>query len=179
MAGSKIDQAVENVREKDLKNLHKEIKRKKKRDPLGFFKTLTIVFFVLAVISIFVFWKFNIIGIHTSNPYGGKPRVHLLSYCSIWKLGCQTSKLENGSIILTLRNNFNEEIDVEEVSFGDCSAKVDVPLEAKDETTILAFCENYEDVEVTYERSSGLIHRSSGTIFFFVDMTNIFGFLYN
>ena len=30
MAGSKIDQAVGNVREKDLKKLHKELKRKKK-----------------------------------------------------------------------------------------------------------------------------------------------------
>lgn len=179
MAGSKIDQAVKKVKEEDIKKLHKEIKRKKKRNPLGFFKTLTIVFFVLAVISVFVFWKFNIIGVHTPNPYGGKPKLYLLSYCSIWKIGCQTSKLENGSIILTLRNNFNEKINIEEVSFGDCSIKVDVPLEAKGETTILAFCENYGDVKVIYGRSSGLTHRSKGIIFFFADMTDIFGFLYN
>ena len=179
MAGSKIDHVVRNVREKDLKKLHKEIKRKKKHKPSGFFKLLTIVFFVLTIISIFVFWKFNVIGIHTSNPYGSKPKIYLLSYCSIWKLGCQTSKLENGSIILTLRNNFNEKINIEEVFFDNCSIKVDMPLEVKSETTILAFCEDYGYIGVTYEKSSGLIHRSRGTIFFFADMTNIFGFLYN
>ena len=179
MAGSKIDQAVKKVKEEDIKKLHKEIKRKKKHKPLRFFKLLTIVFFVLAIISVFVFWKFNIIGVHTSGQYGSKPKAYLLSYCSIGKLGCQTLKLENGSIILTLKNNFNEKIDVEELSFEDCSTKVDVPLEVKGETTILAFCENYGDVKVTYEKSSGLTHRSKGIIFFFADMTDIFGFLYN
>jgi len=173
MAGSKIDQAVGNVKEKDLKNLHKTIKRKKK-DPLRFFKVLTIAFSFLAVIFIVVLWNVNVIGAKTSEQYSGESKVYLISYCSIWKLGCQTSKLENGSIILNLRNNFKEKIHLEEVSFGDCSTKVDTTLESGGETIILAFCEDYGDVEVSYERLSGLIHKSRGTILYLVDVTNIF-----
>ena len=175
MAGSKIDQAVGNVKEKDIKNLHKAIKRKKKHDPLSFFKYLTIVFFVLVIISVFVLWNLNIIGAQNSEQYSGKSKVYLISYCSILKLGCQTSKLENGSVVLNIRNNFNEDIYIEEVSFGDCSTKVDMPLEPSAETTILAFCEDYGDVEVDYVGSTDLAHSTRGTVFFLGDMTNIFG----
>lgn len=179
MAGSKIDEAVGRVKEKDLKNLHKAIKARKKHDPLRFFKFLTLVLLILTIVFVFIFWKFNVAGIQTSDQYGDKSKVYLISYCSIWKLGCQTSKLENGSIVLNLENDFNEAIRIEEISFGDCSTKVDKYLVGKGKTTILIYCEDYKDMEIKYGKVLGLIHKNKASVFYFLDLTKMFGFLYN
>ena len=178
MAGSKIDEAVGRVKEKDIKNLHKVIKARKKHDSLKFFKFLTLVLFILTIVFIFIFWKFNVAGIQTSDQYG-KSKVYLLSYCSIWKLGCQTSKLENGSIVLNLENDLNEAMRIETISFGDCSTEINIDLKGGDKTTILIYCAFYKDMEITYGRLSGLIHKNKASAFYFLDLTKMFGFLFS
>src|SRR3989338_4293643 len=178
MAKSKIDKAVGSITESEIKSLHKIIKPRKEHDPLKFFKNLTIIAVILIIIFIFLFWKFNVVDLPTFKQYGGKSKVHLLSYCGIEKFKCKTSKLENGSIALDIKNSFNEIAAIKEISFGDCTKKYDIILgsrgSSKDKAAIEIFCKSYEDMSMVYQREMGIEHKSEGKVFYFLDLTMMF-----
>ncbi|MEK6848441.1 MAG: hypothetical protein AABX65_02310 [Nanoarchaeota archaeon] len=184
MAKSKIDKAVGSITESEIKSLHKGIKPRKEYDSLRFFKNLTIIAVILIIIFIFLFWKFNVVDLPTFRQYGGKSKVHLLSYCGIEKFKCKTSKLENGSITLDIKNNFNEIAAIKEVSFGDCTKKYDITLGSKgssgvkDKASIEVFCKSYKDMKVVYQRERGIEHKSEGKVFYFLDLTRMFKVFY-
>ena len=184
MAKSKIDKAVGSITESEIKSLHKIIKPRKEHDPLKFFKNLTIIAVILIIIFIFLFWKFNVVDLPTFKQYGGKSKVHLLSYCGIEKFKCKTSELENGSVVLNIKNNFNEVVALKEVSFGDCIKKYNITLSSKDspgikdKAGIEVFCKSYKDMNVVYQRDGGIEHKSKGKVFYFLDLTRVFKVFY-
>ena len=152
--------------------------KKGMQDPLKFLKILTIIAVIFALVLIFLLWKFNVVDFQAFKEYKGKSRAHLLGYCDIEKFRCKTTKLENDSIILNIKNNFNEYVSIKEVSFGTCANNYDILLKMEDKAQILLFCEDYKDMKVVYQRSGGIVHESEGRVFYFLDMTSIFKLFY-
>lgn len=179
MAESKLDEAIGSITEKELKSLHKVIKPRKEHNPLKFFKFLTIAVVILILLFIFLFWRFNVVDLPTYKQYEGKSRVYFLTYCDIAKFRCETSKLQNDSIIINIENKFNEIIGIKEISFGNCTNKYDVVLSLNGKTQVTVSCENYRDMNLIYGRESGISHKSEGKVSYILDLSKLFKIFLN
>jgi|ETNmetMinimDraft_2_1059921.scaffolds.fasta_scaffold14288_3 hypothetical protein len=178
MGKSKIDRAVEKITEKDIGKIHKVIKPKKEFHPRKISKILTAIVIVIALIFIFLFWKFSVVDFPAFKQYEGKSKIYLLSYCDIEKFSCKTTKFEDGSINLDIKSKFNEPIAIKDISAGNCNNELNISLSSKNKTLVNIYCASYHDISLIYKGVSDIDHRVSGKVFYFLDLTEAFKIFY-